>query len=196
MGVMNDDPNDLLLHLGASPVEILGVILAAIGIYAAFLVLVRIFGQRSLHGLSTFDAILVIMFGAVAARVILGFTPTLLSGVVGLTTLFILEAVFGAVRATATGSRLLNAKPVLVVADGVPVTSAMKRMHLTEPELNSALRRAGVRARSEVACAIFEPTGHLSILRYGELIDPTLLDDVIGKEHVPDTLLVRRRSAE
>lgn len=196
MGGMPDDPNDLLAHLGATPIELLGVVLAAVGIYVAFLLMVRIFGPRSLHGMSTFDAILVIMFGAVAARVILGFTPTLLSGVVGLTTLFILEAVFGAVRATATGSRLLNAKPVLVVADGMPVTSAMKRMHLTEPELNSALRRAGVRARSEVACAIFEPTGHLSILRYGEPIDPLLLDDVIGKEHVPDALLMRRRATE
>jgi uncharacterized membrane protein YcaP (DUF421 family) len=186
---MPDDPNDLFAHLGASPIELLGVVLAAIGIYVAFLVMVRIFGPRSLHGMSTFDAILVIMFGAVAARVILGYTPTLIAGVVGLATLFALEAVFGQVRATARGTRVLNARPVLVLADGVPLAAPMKRMHLTETELNSALRRAGVRSRAEVACAIFEPTGHLSILRYGEPIDPVLLDDVIGREHIPAALL-------
>lgn len=186
---MPDDPNDLFAHLGASPIELLGVVLAAIGIYVAFLVMVRIFGPRSLHGMSTFDAILVIMFGAVAARVILGYTPTLIAGVVGLATLFALEAVFGQVRATARGTRVLNARPVLVLADGVPLAAPMKRMHLTETELNSALRRAGVRSRAEVACAIFEPTGHLSILRYGEPIDPELLDDVIGREHIPAALL-------
>lgn len=194
--VMPDNPNDILAHLGASPVEIVGVILAAIGIYVAFLLLVRVFGPRSLHGMSTFDAILVIMFGAVAARVILGYTPTLLAGVVGLATLFILEALFGQVRATTRGTRLLNARPVLVFADGVPLAKPMKRMHLTESELNSALRRAGVRARSEVACAIFEPNGHLSILRYGEPIDPALLEDVIGKEQIPDTLLLRRHPTD
>ncbi|MDT0158717.1 DUF421 domain-containing protein [Microbacterium sp. ARD32] len=186
---MSDVLNDLLTHLGATPMDLIGVVLAAVGIYIAFLLLVRLFGPRSLHGMSTFDAILVIMFGSVAARVILGYTPTLASGVVGLATLFLLEAAFGQVRATARGTRLLNARPVLVLADGAPLSAAMKRMHLTETELNSALRRAGVRARTEVACAIFEPNGHLSIIRYGELIDPGLLHDVIGREHIPTALL-------
>lgn len=186
---MFDDLNGLLTDLGATPMQLIGVILSAIGIYLAFLVLVRIFGPRSLHAMSTFDAILVIMFGAVAARVILGYTPTLLSGVVGLAALFVLEAIFGQVRATARGTRVLNARPVLVFADGHPLNNAMKRMHLTDTELNSALRRSGVRSRSEVACAIFEPNGHLSILRYGEPIDPALLDDVVGGEHMPIALL-------
>ncbi len=185
---MRDFLSSTLSRLGASPVELGVVVLATVGIYIAFLVLVRIFGPRSLHGFSTFDAILVIMFGAVAARVILGYTPTLLPGVVGLTTLFLLEATLGQIRATSRGSRLLNARPVLVLADGAPLASAMKRMHLTESELNSALRRAGVCSRAEVACAIFEPNGHLSILRHGQ-IDPALLADVEGNEQLPPALL-------
>ncbi|MGD8214512.1 cupin domain-containing protein [Aestuariimicrobium sp. Y1814] len=43
------------------------------------------------------------MFGAVAARVILGYIPTLLAGVVGLATLFVLDALFGPIRATGRG---------------------------------------------------------------------------------------------
>lgn len=188
-GRMPDDLRDLLTALGARPLDLLAVVLAAIGIYVAFLLLVRLFGPRSLHGMSTFDAILVIMFGSVAARAILGYTPTLAGGIVGLTTLFVLEAAFGQIRATARGTRLLNARPVLVLAGGVPLASAMRRTHLTETELHTALRSAGVRALAEVACAIFEPNGRLSIIRYGELIDPALLDDVIGREHVPVELL-------
>jgi len=186
---MADYLDDLAAHLGATPTELLGVVLGAIGIYTAFLLLVRLFGPRSLHGLSTFDAILVIMFGAVAARAILGYTPTLAAGVVGLATLFVLEATFGQIRATAIGSRLLNSRPVLVLVDGSPVVEAMRRMHLTDEELNSALRRAGVRSRSEVACAVFEPNGHLSIIRSGELIDPALVADVVGLERIPAQLL-------
>lgn len=188
MKFMSDDLNTLIAHLGATPIELVSVVLAAIGIYAAFLAMVRIFGPRALHGMSTFDAILVIMFGAVAARVILGYTPTLLAGVVGLATLFVLEALFGLIRATGRGTRLLNSRPVLVFTDGAPLPAAMKRMHLTEAELNSALRRAGVRSRAEVACAIFEPNGHLSVLRYGELIDPALVVGVIGRERIPPAL--------
>jgi len=37
---MSDDLNTLIAHLGASPIELVSVVLAAIGIYAAFLALV------------------------------------------------------------------------------------------------------------------------------------------------------------
>ncbi|MGO2097613.1 MAG: DUF421 domain-containing protein [Candidatus Microbacterium stercoravium] len=176
----------VIAHLGATPLQLVGVVAAACGIYLAFLVLVRIFGPRSLHGMSTFDAILVIMFGAVAGRVILGYTPTLAAGVVGLATLFLLEAIFGQLRATVRGMRVLNARPVLVFIEGAPIPAAMKRTHVTEAELNSALRRSGVRSGTEVACVVFEPNGHLSIIRYGEQIDLALFEDVIGSDRLRD----------
>lgn len=176
-------------QLGASPVELLAVVLSAIGIYLVFLVLVRIFGPRSLHGMSTFDAILVIAFGAVTGRAILGPNPTLAEGAVGLLTLFMMEALFGQLRATVRGMRVLNARPVVVMAGQERLTATMRRIHLTEAELTSALRRAGVRSATEVGCVVFEPTGHLSVLRRGELIDPALLDGVDGADLVPTDLL-------
>jgi len=182
------DFSDLPRLLGADPAELLGVVIAAIGVYVVFLVLVRIFGARALRAMSTFDAALVITFGAVGGRAILGPNPTLATGATGLLTLFVLEACFGQARATLRGARLLNSRPVVVMAGPKVLERTLRRLHLTETEVHTALRRAGVRDPREVACVVFEPTGELSVLRRGELIDPALLEGVSGAEQLPEEL--------
>ena len=59
------------------------VVLTALAVYLAFLLLLRVFGARLLTGLSAFDSVVIIMFGAVAGRVILGHPPTLATGGTG-----------------------------------------------------------------------------------------------------------------
>lgn len=62
----------LLTALGIEWYRIPVVIASAVIIYLAFLLLVRIFGARILTVTSGFDALVFIMLGAVAGRVILG----------------------------------------------------------------------------------------------------------------------------
>ena len=82
-------------RLWIEPSHAIAVVLSAVGIYLAFLMLVRLFGARVLTGMGTFDAVVVITLGAVAGRVILGDPPTLIAGVIGLTCLFAMEAAVG-----------------------------------------------------------------------------------------------------
>ena len=148
-----------------------------------------VFGPRTLRGMSTFDTVLVVMFGAVAGRVILGNIPTLAAGIVGLATLFILEAVFGQIRQTARGMRVLNARPMVLMVGEKLLPAAMKRMHINEHELNYALRRAGISHRSQVACVVCESNGELSVLRNGTPLDSRLLFDVANAEAIPEDRL-------
>lgn len=53
-------------------------------------------------------------------------------------------------------------------------------------ELLPKLRESGIRHRSEVACVILEPTGEVTVLRRGILLDRSLMLDVRGVEHVPE----------
>lgn len=155
--------------------EAIAVVVSAAVIYVVFLVLVRTFGARVLAQISTFDALIVIMLGAVAGRIILMNTPVLPAGVLGLVTLFILEAIFGQLRTHALGNRILNQRPVVVVEHGEIRDAALTQVHLSRDELASALRQAGVRHLDEVAYAVFEPHGRISVLRAGESIDPEIL---------------------
>ena len=176
-------------ELGITPTHAIAVVLSAVGIYVAFLVFVRIFGQRVLTAMSTFDVVITVMLGAVAGRVILGHPPTLMSGVLGLGTLFLLEVVFGHLGTRARWQRVFNSPArLLMIGDRVD-EQALRRAHITHPELNGALRRAGVRSYREVACVLHEPGGGISVLRRGVPIDRRILADVAGADRIPEQFL-------
>lgn len=173
----------LIEYLGIEPWRIPIVMLSALGIYLTFLVLVRIFGVRVLSGWNGFDAVIIIMFGAVAGRVIIGHPPTLASGMVGLGTLMLLESIFGAIQSV-TGIRHINHKPRVIMAHGKFVVRHLKRAHLAPAEVYAALRKAGISQLSQVQCVVLEATGQLSIVREGVQIDPQLLRGVVGADKV------------
>ena len=160
------------------------VIGTAMAVYVAFLLLLRVFGARLLTGLSAFDTIVVIMFGAVAGRVILGHPPTLAVGLIGMATLVLLEVAFGALTKTARAQRLIVGQARVIVAHGQVLEPERRRAHVNPADLNAALRRAGLASVSQAACVVLETSGHLSVIREGQEIDPELLVGVVGAEHV------------
>lgn len=160
------------------------VILSAIGIYLAFLLLVRLFTPRVLAQVTIFDAVVLVMFGAVAGRVVIGHPPSLAAGVIGLATLMVMEAIFGGLRSTRGFRALLQGSPVLIVAHGEIVTAALRRTRLTSRDIHTLLRRAGIGSLSEVQAVIAEPTGDISVFRVGQPLDEEALRDVIGAERL------------
>ena len=170
-------------HLGIELWRIPVVVASAIGIYLIFLLLVRVFGVRVLSGWTGFDAVVLIMLGSVAGRVIIGHPPTLAAGAIGLLTLLLLEAAFGAVQ-QAAGVPGLRTRPRVIMAHGRFVDSALRRTHLTPREVYGVLRHRGISHQDQVQCVILESTGGLSVIRTGDPIGPGMLDGVIGAELV------------
>ena len=161
------------------------VVASAIGIYLTFLLLVRVFGVRVLSGWAGVDAVVLIMLGSVAGRVIIGHPPTLAAGAIGLLTLLLLEAAFGAVQ-QAAGVPGLRTRPRVIMAHGRFVDSALRRTHLTPREVYGVLRHRGIshQVQVQVQVLILESTGGLSVIRTGDPIGPGMLDGVIGSELV------------
>lgn len=183
--------NDIGLTWG----DAIRVVLSAVALYALVLALIRVMGQRTMASLSSFDLAAAVALGAVVGRAILGYTPTLAAGALGLLTLLVLQALTGQLRRYSKGLALVNNKAFLLVAGGNFVPENLRRTHVSEQEITSKLRLAGIRSRSEVACVILEPTGQLSVLRAGVPIDPEFLQDVTGAELVPDSFLAAPRES-
>jgi uncharacterized membrane protein YcaP (DUF421 family) len=160
------------------------VIATAIAIYLVFLLLIRLFGARVLSGLTGFDVVVSIMLGAVAGRVIIGEPPTLTAGVLGLVTLLSCEAAFGVVRKNISFRQAVNAQPTVVLAHGRPQEDLMRKTHVSDEDLMSCLRRAGIAHPADVRCIVLEPSGAMSVLRRGTDIDPAVLRGVLGAERV------------
>lgn len=165
-------------ELGATWDELARAVISTVGIYLALVVLVRLIGQRSLSSMSSFDFGCVVALGAVLGRTVLLRDPTLLIGVVALTTFFVIQGMLGLLRRHRRFDRLINRSPVLLMDGAEPQRDAMRRSHVSEDELRQRLRLAGIRHRDEVQCVVLERNGSVSVLRRGNAVDPWLLADV------------------
>lgn len=154
------------------------VVLAAFGIYLTFIVLVRLVGQRSLASMSSFDFGCAVALGAVIGRTVLLADPSLVSGVVALVTLFAIQGALGWLRQYSWADRLVNRSPVLLMVGEQMLRTNMRRAHVTEDELRQRLRLAGISRLEQVACAVLERNGQVSVLRRDAGLDPRLLADV------------------
>ncbi len=165
------------------------VVISAIALYLMILGLIRVMGQRTMASLSSFDLAAAVALGAVVGRAILGYTPTLVAGALGLVTLLILQAVTGQLRRFRRVSALINNRAFLLMAGDEVIQANLRRTHVSEKELVARLRQAGIRHRTEVACVILESNGQISVLRSGVLIEPRMLAGVAGAEQVPASFL-------
>jgi uncharacterized membrane protein YcaP (DUF421 family) len=172
------------MRLGVSGTDALAVVVSAAGLYVAFLIMLRVVGQRAFAAMSSFDLAATIAFGAVMGRAILGYTPTLVAGVLGMATLLSLQAVSGFLRRSSRLDAVLTNMPVLLMADGVVLHDQLRKTNMLEDELREKLRLAGIRRYGDVAAVILERTGAISVLRRGETIAPEMLSDVRGRDRL------------
>lgn len=117
-------------------------------------------------------------------RTVLGYTPTLAAGLLGMATLFALQAVFGVLRRNGHLDRTLSNLPILLMANGTVLYDNLRKAKIIEDELRQKLRLAGIHRYDDVAAVIFERTGAISVLRHGDTIAPGLLTDVRGAERL------------
>ncbi|PYF98309.1 Uncharacterized membrane protein YcaP, DUF421 family [Georgenia satyanarayanai] len=183
------DVQELVGNLGISAGAAVSVVVSTTVLYLSFIVLTRSLGQRVLAGFSGFDIVVVIVLGAVLGRAILGHSPTLAAGLIAVVTLLALEGALGWMSSRPRWERLANNAPVLLMAGSEVLWRELRRTHVTESQLRSRLRQAGIRSDAEVAAVVLEPTGTLSVLRRGEPIAPAMLGGVRGAERMPPGLL-------
>lgn len=168
--------------------DALRVVLSSAIFYAVVVLIVRMLGPRTLASLSSFDLAALIALGAIIGRSILGDTPTVAAGMLGILTLLVLQALTGQLRRGRRGAALVSRKAVVLMAGDELQDDLLRREHVVHEEVASRLRQAGIRTPQEVACVILEPTGQMSVLRRGEPIEASLLRDVRGADRIPATL--------
>lgn len=180
-------------RLGIDPAGAAAVLIAAVGLYAAFLVLVRMFGQRPLARMSAADVFLVLVIGAIAGRAVLSTSVTLAAGVIALVTLFMVHWLLEAISRTAFGRRLVRDRPVALMIEEEIQQDHLARCRVSEEEIWTVLRGNGIGNPHDVCCVVLEPTGALSVLRRSAgPLDRRMFADVIGRERLPERLFDAR----
>ena len=189
-------PNPFSQWLSLPFSGIIATVIATTAIYLFFLIMVRIFGQRLLTSLTTFDTLMVLLFGSIVARTTLGPVPTLTTGIVALTTLLTLHFLLGKFANTDAGDHFLNRDPILLMAGEKFLTKNMKQSNTTHIELISALRERGIHSLTQIAAVILEPTGKLTVLQNNRKIDAKMLTGVKDSELIPAEYIQSAKSAQ
>jgi uncharacterized membrane protein YcaP (DUF421 family) len=169
-------------ELGVTWPNAILVVISTACMYLAFIALVRTVGQRSLAAMATFDLVLVVAVGSVVARASLLRDPSLLAGIIAITTLFVMQGLLGTLRENHRVDLLLHRPPLLLVAEQQILHANLARAHIVESELRQRLRLAGVGSMAEVRVAILERNGAISVIRSGTPVAANMLDDVVGHE--------------
>ena len=135
-------------------------------VYGLMLASLRVLGKRDLSQMTAFDAVLLFLIPQLFRNYLLGTDDSLLTAVVGATTLLILVFLTSLIGfRSMTLGRLVRATPTVLAADGVLIEHALNREHVTPDEIEAAARLAGVDRLTSVAKATLEADGKISIIR-------------------------------
>ncbi len=183
---------DLSYYLGITRGGAVAVVVSTLTLYFAFGGLLRLWGQRLYSSPRSVDLAVATVLGAIVGRATIGHMPTLAGGLIALGTLATLELFFRMMRRLPLPRLHRPASPsargVVLAVAGKVRADTVRGYGLTMPVLWSALRQAGVSHPSQVAVAILEPRGRISVLRTGQPIHPSALTGVRGAHTVLEQL--------
>ena len=168
-----------------SGTAVLMVVVTAIGMYAALILLTRLFGLRSFSKMSGFDFAVTVSIGSVLAGTVLTPNPPLLQALVALATLYALQIGLAAWRARSSAvANAVDNQPVLLMAGAEILHENLRRVNVTETDLRAKLREANVLSYESVRAVVFESTGDVSVLHGDGPLDLDLLTDVDGVDRL------------
>jgi uncharacterized membrane protein YcaP (DUF421 family) len=145
-----------LVHLGVSPLE---KAIRTAAVYGSLLLLLHVFGKRTLAQLNAFDLVVLLLLSNVVQNAIIGNDNSLLGGLLGALILMLLNFIL--VRATFMSpilDRLLQGTPTVLFDDGHLDRKALRRESITTEELIAGLRRQGLEL-DDVERVTLEPEG-------------------------------------
>jgi len=145
-------------------VPLLEKIVRPLIVYAALLVLIRLFGKRELAQLNPYDLVVLLTISNTVQNAIIGNDNSITGGMIGAVVLMAFN--FGVVRFLYHHEkidRIIEGDAIVLVDNGCVVKEALDRELITVPELESVAHRQGFESLTEVQRCILEPGGTLAM---------------------------------
>jgi uncharacterized membrane protein YcaP (DUF421 family) len=128
-------------------------------------VLYRVLGKRSLANFTAYDLVTVMAVANAVQNAMTAGRGEILVGIGCSATLLLLA--FGMSRVFASlpaAERMVLGEPVLLIHDGQVLADRLRQEHVTPLELQEALRSYGLAAAKDVAIAVLEVDGSISVV--------------------------------
>jgi uncharacterized membrane protein YcaP (DUF421 family) len=144
-------------------------VIRSVVIYLFLLIAFRVFGKRELGQATTLDLAVLVLVANAVQNGIIGNDVSVTGAMIGGVVLFGLHALFAqASYLYPWMSWLLEGDPDVLISAGKPDRQAMRREHISLPELRAIARRQGFADLGEVYTAILETNGVVSMFGQDE----------------------------
>ncbi len=163
--------------------SIFRVFLTALFVYPGLIILLRLYGKRSLAKLNMFDFIITVALGSTFASVVIMQNVTIVDGLI--TFLILLSAQFAITWASLRWSlvdKLIKSEPTLVFHKGDFLEDAMLTVRVTKHEILAEIRQSGMACMDDVYAVVMETNGVLSVLAHKDQINQPTLEGVSNYE--------------
>jgi uncharacterized membrane protein YcaP (DUF421 family) len=147
------------------PSDLIGVAARTAIVYFFLVVGLRIAGRREVGQLSIFDLVVLLVVADAVQNSMVGDNVTLLGGLVAASTLIGLDLLLSIVVSRYKGARqILEGEPRMLVRDGVVLEKALREERMDRDELEAAVRGHGLASLADVALAVLETNGSISVI--------------------------------
>lgn len=131
-------------------------------------------GKRQISELQTSELVVTLMISDLASIPMQDTGQPLASGLVPILVLVMCEIVVsGLMLKSAKFRKMICGKPIIVIDDGVVQQSEMRRLRMTTEDLFEQLRQKNVFSIQDVAYAIVETNGKMSVIKKPDREQPT-----------------------
>jgi uncharacterized membrane protein YcaP (DUF421 family) len=163
---------------------LLGIALRTSVVYCLVLVGIRLSGKREVGQMTPFDLTLLLLLSNSVQNAMTGPDTSLAGGAVAAATLLILNYLVAELAGTNRRFRkVIQGQPSLLVHDGEVIAAHMAREHVSMDALECALREHGLASYKDVALAVLEVDGSISVLKYDD-IKPTAEDHLARRRFI------------
>lgn len=148
------------------------IAVSAVVVYAAVVVLLRVFGKRTTSKMNNFDWIVTVAVGTLASSGLLLKGVAVTDALVGIVALITLQWLLhhGVIR-NEWICRLVKATPTLLVDAGELREEAMRSTRVSEPEILAAVREAGYGRLEDTQWVVLEADATLSVIGRSDDLD-------------------------
>jgi uncharacterized membrane protein YcaP (DUF421 family) len=136
--------------------------------FVVLYVLLRIMGKREIGQLTPFELVVMIVLGDLMQQGVTHEDFSLTGAILAISTFAFLAMLMSWVTYLfPRAEKLLDGEPRIIIRDGELLKANLRRDRLTQSEVESEMRLAGIAQMIDVAWAILEPQGKISFLKKG-----------------------------
>ncbi len=154
----------------STPQGLLEIVLRTTIVYVLVLIGLRLSGKREVGQMTPFDLVLLLLLSNSVQNAMTGPDTSVSGGAAAAATLLLLNAGVAKLSDKSRKARkLIQGEPRLLIHNGQVLTANLEKENMTIDELNRAMREHNVLDCKDVALAVLEVDGAVSVLKYDDV---------------------------